>query len=469
MSISPTTNRLRDERAAAVRRAETIDATAGDRELTDDEHTEFERCLADVRRIDRELAVDAVRTAAQVPGAVVGPNLADVHFATGISRQDPWQTLRDGAVRSADLPHIARAAIERSEGVDDASKANADRLVGLGDTAAEYLTVVSDPAYRSGFWKLAADPNRGQFLLDDAERAAVAQVTQRAASLTDAAGGYAVPFTLDPTVMLTNAGTVNPFRRLARNVSTVTDSWNGVSSAGVTASWDAEATQVSDDAPTLAQPSIPVHKAASFIPFSIEIGQDWRGLEAECAKLFADAKDRLEGAAFATGSGSGQPTGVVTALVAASTPVVASTTANAYVIGDVFSLSESVPARHWEASSWVMHRALLNDTRQFGTSVSASFTVELTEAGPPRILGRPVYESSDLDSTYGSGENYCIVLGDFSSYVVVDRIGLSVELIPHLFATQDNRPSGQRGFYAHWRVGADVVDGGAGLRVLNIT
>jgi hypothetical protein len=28
---------------------------------------------------------------------------------------------------------------------------------------------------------------------------------------------------------------------------------------------------------------------------------------------------------------------------------------------------------------------------------------------------------------------------------------MDVELIPHLFATANNRPSGQRGLYAYWR------------------
>jgi HK97 family phage major capsid protein len=85
-----------------------------------------------------------------------------------------------------------------------------------------------------------------------------------------------------------------------------------------------------------------------------------------------------------------------------------------------------------------------------------------------RILGKPVYESSDMDSTYGSGENYVAVVGDFSNYVIFDRVGMSVELIPHLFATQNNRPSGQRGFFAHWRVGADSSNDAA-FAVLNIT
>lgn len=45
-----------------------------------------------------------------------------------------------------------------------------------------------------------------------------------------------------------------------------------------------------------------------------------------------------------------------------------------------------------------------------------------------------------------------------------ERIGLSIELIPHLFDTTNNRPTGQRGFYAYWDSGK-VVDANA-FRVL---
>jgi HK97 family phage major capsid protein len=54
-------------------------------------------------------------------------------------------------------------------------------------------------------------------------------------------------------------------RSVARVETTVGDTKYFITSAGVTASWDAEAAEVSDDSPTLAQPSVPVYKAAAFI------------------------------------------------------------------------------------------------------------------------------------------------------------------------------------------------------------
>jgi predicted phage gp36 major capsid-like protein len=34
---------------------------------------------------------------------------------------------------------------------------------------------------------------------------------------------------------------------------------------------------------------------------------------------------------------------------------------------------------------------------------------------------------------------------------------MTVEVIPHLFDTTNNMPTGQRGLYAYWRNGAGVI------------
>ena len=41
--------------------------------------------------------------------------------------------------------------------------------------------------------------------------------------------------------------------------------------------------------------------------------------------------------------------------------------------------------------------------------------------------------------------------------MIVDRVDLQVELVPHLFGTACNYTTGQRGLYAYWRVRAGVL------------
>jgi hypothetical protein len=101
------------------------------------------------------------------------------------------------------------------------------------------------------------------------------------------------------------------------------NTWNGVSSGAITASYAAEAAAATDNTPTMAAPTATVNKAHAFVPFSIEVGQDWGALEAEMGKLFQDSKDDLEGTQFVTGAGTTVfPQGFVTgttATVAAAT------------------------------------------------------------------------------------------------------------------------------------------------------
>ena len=274
-------------------------------------------------------------------------------------------------------------------------------------------------------------------------------------------GGYLVPTHLDPTVILTNDGTSNAIRAISRVVTLTTgNTWNGVTSAGVTASWDAELTEVSDDSPTFGNPSIDVHKAQAFVQASIEAFEDIDGLAGDVLMMFADAKDRLEGAAHAVGSGSDQPTGIFTALDANTNVEITSTTAATIGKVDLNTLYRSVPVRFRGRSSWLMNPVYALAVHDLGTAVSASYSGDLREGPAGTILNRPVVESDDAPTTQTTTvRDNEIIFGDFSNYVIVDKPGsTAIEFIPHLFNTTTNLPDGRRGWYMHFRSGADSVN-----------
>ena len=52
--------------------------------------------------------------------------------------------------------------------------------------------------------------------------------------------------------------------------------------------------------------------------------------------------------------------------------------------------------------------------------------------------------------------NYPLIYGDFSQFVLVDRIGSTVEIVSHLFGS-NRRPTGQRGALLWFRTGSAVV------------
>lgn len=406
----------------------------------------------------RQAAID--QPARTVPGTDHAPR----------EKRSPYDIsdLRHQRGEVTELRGRAMDAIESDRFLEDDQKQHATRLVENIDRNGElarHVLATGNPNYRTGFVKALHGYTEQ---LDEDERQAVADV--RAQSLTGNAGGFAVPFTLDPTMIITGSGSISNLREISRVETITTDEWNGITGAQVTASYDAEAAEVSDDSVTLSQPSIDVEMARAFAPASIEITQDWARIATELGRVFEDAKMNLENDKFVTGGGaaSTEPGGVVYQVGAVAGSRVASTTISAYGLVDVYNTLEGLPPRHRSRASWLANLAIINDTRQFGTANNYhAFLTDLSGDSPGQLLGKPWYESSAMDSVVTTNAD-ALLVGDFSKFLIVDRVGMTVEFIPHLFATNANRPSGQRGYFAYWRNGSGVIDTDA-FRVLRLS
>lgn len=437
-----------------------------------------------VRNLERKSDLERVRAVVNNPerGRVEmgsAPNRVDGYDADPILNPDsvedkrfrnPWDLSevrtfsRSKAEVAQELRARALSAIEKMSGANDRVREAATNIIERWDDGdskiARMCLATSSPEYLRAWSKMAT--NKGHMVTPEEQRA-----LERAMSLTDNAGGYLVPFQLDPTVIITADGSRNQIRQVARQVVATGDVWNGVSSGSVSWSWDAEGAEVSDDTTTFAQPTINIYKAAGFVPISIEALQDEANVTAEVARLLAFGRDELEALAFATGSGS-QPQGIVTALTGGSS-VVASATTDTFAAADVYALESALPARYRANASWLANKAIYNRVRQFDTGGGAQMWERIGAGQPAELLGRPALESEDMDGSITAlADNLVLVYGDFSNYVIADRVGMTIEFIPHLFHTTSNRPSGQRGWYAYYRVGADSVNDGA-FRMLNVT
>lgn len=334
---------------------------------------------------------------------------------------------------------------------------------------ARYVTDSGSDAYRSAFAKILFHGEaRAGLEFTEAERSAFERVArlkqeQRAMSLTDSAGGFLVPFELDPAINIVNAGSISPLLQISRVIQTVTDVWHGVSSAGVQASWDAEGTEVSDDSPALAEPQVPCFKGQAFVPFSVEVQGDAVSLVTEIGKLLSDGMLQLLNEALTNGSGTGNPTGIVTALTGTSS-VVNAGTSGTIAASDVYALQSSLGPR-WQANArWIGNLAVLNALRQMETTNGALKFPSL-QNDPPTLLGRAAHEASNMDAAIAADSN-ALIYGDFTNYVVTQRVGSSVELIPHLFG-DNRRPTGQRGLWMWARYGADSINDAA-FRMLQV-
>lgn len=486
LSHSQAVIRLRDIQAELERLGDKDDLTVEDEQLFDELTREFGEVDNHRRQMERRSALERVRSATSAVER--GPAALKIERGTPVNKSDgydldpilhpdsvedrrfrnPWdigevrQFGRDPDEVNQELRARALCAIEKMPGANDRIRESGTRILERWDDRNSYIARLvlhtSSPAYMRAWCKKARDPQGADFTAE--ERLAWQQAEAfRAMSLSDSAGGYLVPFQLDPTVIITGDISVSEIRRVARQVVATGDVWNGVSSGAVSWSWDAEGAEVSDDATTFAQPSIPINTARGFVPISMEALADEANVTATVAELLAEGRTDLEAAAFVTGSGAGQPTGIVTALTGTASELTAAGTAS-FVLDDLYDVHGALAARYRRMASWLGNTLTYNLIRQFDTSGGGGFWTNLGNGTPELLLGRQVLEAEDMAGTLTTGSKI-LVFGDFRNYVVADRVGMTVEFIPHLFHTSNNRPSGQRGWFASYRTGADSVNDGA--------
>lgn len=397
-------------------------------------------------------------------------DLSTIDRTVGPDRQA--EELRDRALRSVERMHPGRLDADR-----EAAQARIERMLGTAHrpgtvqvpkhdkgALARYLLEVGSPVYERAWLKLveAQIQNRPPILSVEESRAASVG--------TGSEGGFAVPYTLDPTIIPTGNWSVNPMRAIAR-VEQISGSneWRGVSAGDMTATRRAEAAEVADNMVALAQPTAIVSRVDAFVPFSFEVDQDWSGFRSEIARLFAEAKDNEEASSFITGNGAApNPQGVITG----ATNVVTTAGTAAFVVADLYGTKNALPPRFRPMAKWMGEQSTYDRIRQFDTQGGAQIFIEnlqlpTSEDNVPapgniaaRLFGKPAYEASGMDATLASGSEI-LVYGDFRYYLIVDRIGMSIEVVPHLFATANNRPSGQRGLLAFWRNTGKVLSAAA--------
>jgi HK97 family phage major capsid protein len=448
---------LREERARLTRRIEGLHDRSGGAPLEGEQRDLWNQWNGEVDEIDKALGQMAVRQRrleeiASSGGAVPGHPFGDDSLGFGE---------RDRALRLVEGSHA------REDGLSDRAAASLERVLlnrDPGGDLARQLTAVGSEAYGSWWDKvLRHGSSAGAHTTPEelAARERVALIERALGVSTGAGGGFLLPFDLDPTINLSSAGAINPIREIARVEQVTVNEWRGVTSAGGTASFDPEATEVSDDSPVLAQPVVQLDKAQYFVPFSIELDMDSASIRRELAKVATDAKATLEADKFLVGAGHGsnEPSGVLTGSPA---PGTVSTTIAALSAG-LTSAIEAVPNRFRPGASWLMG---LNSINRIALLETANGARLFPSIDAERLLGRPVYEHSGIAGGTASGGTIAVV-GDFEQYLVADRIGMTAEVVQHLFGNS-NRPTGQRGFYAYWRTGGTALISNA-FRQLRVT
>jgi HK97 family phage major capsid protein len=322
---------------------------------------------------------------------------------------------------------------------------------------AKYITAAGSPHYASAFAKLLRyqDAHLRWSAEESAavRRASAVEEERGLVSGVGAQGGFALPIDIDPSILLSSSGALNPVRSVARVITMSTREWRGVSSAGVTASYDPEAGEVSDDTPVLAQPTIISAMGRAFVPYSIEISADWAGISEELARITADARDVLDATMLYSGTGTDQPAGVRTGLT--TTQRVLTDVAATFDVDDAYDIKGQLPARFMPNATWAAHPTKWDTIFRFTPSGS---TTE-PQALPTRdgaFIGRPKIEWTAVPTALTTGTTQ-LLYGDFrAAFTIGDRLGMTAEIVGHLMGAT-RRPTAERGFFCYWRTGSKTV------------
>lgn len=392
-------------------------------------------------------------------GAVLNRRPDDIYDVAAAQRdarspQELARALRDRArwsVEESDFPgerHRTREEVQTV--IDGLLSRSGDRSA----TLARNMLLTGSETYQRAF---------GQLLIHNGNPGHLSTEEQRALQMgTPAAwspGSYPVPYQLDPTVTLTSNGAINPLRQISRVEQIVGKEWLGVTSTGITVTRGSESTVVGDGTPTLVQPGVAPERVQGFVPFTVEVEQDWSGLLAEIAAMLADAKDVEEASSFTNGNGTAPNAGGIVGTLANGSLVATGSAGAITVPGDLDIIEAAMAPRFRPAASFIAAKSTFGAVRSAAVAAGDQFDVwaRIASGTPPELIGYSAYENSEMSTDLTSTTVPFLVMGDFRQFLIVDRIGMTIELVPHLFDASTQRPSGQRGIYAIWRNNSAIL------------
>ena len=274
-------------------------------------------------------------------------------------------------------------------------------------------------------------------------------------STSAGAGGETIP-----------AGFVNQFEQAllqyggVRGVATVIRTASGnqltyptANDTGNVGALLAENTQVSEQNVATSSLTLDAYKYTSkLVRVSTELLEDsafnlvnWLGA------VLGERIGRALAAAFATGTGSSQPNGIVTASTAGVTA--ASTTA--ITADELIGLYHSVDPAYRVNATWMMHDNVILAIRKLKDGDNQYLWQPGLQAGvPDRLLGAPVIVNQQMASTIEASAK-TVLFGQMSKYIIRDVASLRLLRLVERYADYD-----QQGFVAFSRHDGDLLDAG---------
>lgn len=247
-------------------------------------------------------------------------------------------------------------------------------------------------------------------------------------------GGVVLPDTFDQQVIqLVKNDCI--MRQLATIIPTTDDIPFPVESAKGSAASTDEAPGSSgsnnyhQDDPTYVIKKLSAYKITEVVPVSEELFQDYPAFQGYVANALGRNIAEAEEAWFIAGTGSSQPTGVVTAATQGKVLATGNTTTIDFV-ADLNDMVGSLKSGYLNGAGWLMNRTTKAYLRK---AVSTTGQPLWPTNDPNNLLGYPVYLSDSMPNL--GANNKPVLFGNFGRAVLIgDRGGLQTRILDQVDA-----------------------------------
>ena len=283
-------------------------------------------------------------------------------------------------------------------------------------------------------------------------------------------GGYLVPEDYR-ALMIKRLMGATIIRPLARVVSTNRDAVeyprleggdNRYTSA-VRVTWVDEVpanASVAETNPTFGMTRVPVHTVMARTDISRNMLEDSAfNVVDEISMLFAEAAAIDEDVQFIQGNGGGLPKGILgdrtdgDLTPVAGVETIATGASSTMQADGLIDLAYALPQQYRANAKMVASRTTHRDIRKLKDTQNRYIWEDNYQTGQPAtILGYPALESESVPAV--AAGDYPVIFGDFSGYLIVDRIGMTIERVTDVTTVGTNKVA----LFMRRRLGGQVID-----------
>lgn len=439
---------LQAELKSAIERAENL---AGSGVLEGDKLAEYQGLVKRVEAIKSQI------------------DMADV-----VSKTREWAQQSDGSVVKSGFSRMA----SEDEGAIEGVAADGADLYAYNALGEAKLKALKSGAYKKAMDTYIRSVGRGR----PVDGAAMKVLEEG----NDSAGGFWIPPDFRAE-LIKKMATMTAIRPNANVITTGTDmvsfpkvvyTTDDKYTAGTRFSWSAEnpgSNYTESTNPVSGKTNIPVHLATASIYLTRQMVEDSAfDVMGYVSGILAETFALGEEDAFINGSGAGQPQGILNhanintasgttdgmKIVSGSASAIAwgTTTAGSStaVTKGIIAVEAALPPQYEAGAKWLANKGTYSTARGMVDSNGRPLW-NITEAWPtlangmsPTLLGYPILKSQFMPDI--AGDSYPMLFGDFKSYTIADRVGLSIEVFREVLGLQDLVV-----VYARKRVGGQLV------------